>query len=402
MAAVPVRWEVAARRGVPQHRRLGHRGRRRPTGRHSVHVDADGPRARPLVLVPLHAPATRRARSAARAPRPRADAHARAPALRLRLLPAVRAGLLRRLPPHGRRRRSTWSPSSATTSTSRPGAATTCARTSAPRAVHARRLPHPLRALQARPGPAGRARRLPVDRHLGRPRGRQRLRGRPRRGRHRARARSSRAAPRPTRPTTSTCRCAGAHARRRPGACASTPRCDLGTLARFSRARRPPVPLASRPARARARGGRNVGGRRRTAPRSRDPARTHARRARRSAGSTAALGASRARWNVLAQQTPMAQFDQQPRRRAARLDRRLGRLSRGAPAAARRHLPSARVANPVVLGGDVHTFYVDRPEARFRRPGLAGRRERVRRHLDHLAGLAAGAAERSSCPTIRT
>jgi alkaline phosphatase D len=70
-----------------------------------------------------------------------------------------------------------------------------------------------------------------------------------------------------------------------------------------------------------------------------------------------ALSDSRARWNLLAQQTRMAQFDQKPGP---------GRRAwtdgwDGYPAARRRLLDSLverRVANPVVLGGDVHQFNV--------------------------------------------
>jgi alkaline phosphatase D len=70
-----------------------------------------------------------------------------------------------------------------------------------------------------------------------------------------------------------------------------------------------------------------------------------------------ALSGSRARWNLLAQQTRMAQFDQKPGP---------GRRAwtdgwDGYPAARRRLLESLsarRVANPVVLGGDVHLFNV--------------------------------------------
>ncbi|MGX1157517.1 hypothetical protein RKD39_005095 [Streptomyces albogriseolus] len=56
-----------------------------------------------------------------------------------------------------------------------------------PRDRHPRRLPHPARPLQDRPGPPGAARRRPGRRHLGRPRVRQRHlvrgRGEPHRGR---------------------------------------------------------------------------------------------------------------------------------------------------------------------------------------------------------------------------
>jgi alkaline phosphatase D len=70
-----------------------------------------------------------------------------------------------------------------------------------------------------------------------------------------------------------------------------------------------------------------------------------------------ALAKSRARWSLLAQQTRMAQFDQKlgPGRRAWTdgWD--------GYPAARQRLLEfvaSQRIVNPVVLGGDVHTFNV--------------------------------------------
>jgi alkaline phosphatase D len=70
-----------------------------------------------------------------------------------------------------------------------------------------------------------------------------------------------------------------------------------------------------------------------------------------------ALAESNARWNLLAQQTRMAQFDQKPGP---------GRRAwtdgwDGYPAARRRLLDSVvarQVANPVVLGGDVHLFNV--------------------------------------------
>ncbi|MDA1117531.1 MAG: alkaline phosphatase D family protein [Proteobacteria bacterium] len=70
-----------------------------------------------------------------------------------------------------------------------------------------------------------------------------------------------------------------------------------------------------------------------------------------------ALSASRSRWNLLAQQTRMAQFDQKPGP---------GRRAwtdgwDGYPAARQRllsYLSQQRIANPVVLGGDVHLFNV--------------------------------------------
>jgi alkaline phosphatase D len=70
-----------------------------------------------------------------------------------------------------------------------------------------------------------------------------------------------------------------------------------------------------------------------------------------------ALGESRARWNLIAQQTTMAQFDQKPG---------AGRRAwtdgwDGYPAARKRlldYLYERKIANPVVLGGDVHSFNV--------------------------------------------
>ncbi|HUF82844.1 MAG TPA: alkaline phosphatase D family protein, partial [Burkholderiales bacterium] len=80
-----------------------------------------------------------------------------------------------------------------------------------------------------------------------------------------------------------------------------------------------------------------------------------------------ALAASGARWNLLAQQTRMAQFDQKPGP---------GRRAwtdgwDGYPAARKRlldFLAERRIANPVVLGGDVHQFNVADLKADFDDP----------------------------------
>jgi alkaline phosphatase D len=72
----------------------------------------------------------------------------------------------------------------------------------------------------------------------------------------------------------------------------------------------------------------------------------------------AGLATSRAKWNVIAQQTRMAQFDVQPGP---------GRRAwtdgwDGYPASRRRLLDfieARKIANPVVIGGDVHTFNVN-------------------------------------------
>jgi alkaline phosphatase D len=81
----------------------------------------------------------------------------------------------------------------------------------------------------------------------------------------------------------------------------------------------------------------------------------------------AALTSSRARWNVIVQQTPMAQFDQKPGPgRAAWTDG-----WDGYPAARARLLnfiASNKIANPVVLGGDVHSFNVNDLKSDFDNP----------------------------------
>jgi alkaline phosphatase D len=78
-----------------------------------------------------------------------------------------------------------------------------------------------------------------------------------------------------------------------------------------------------------------------------------------------ALAGSGAAWNVLAQQTPMAQFDQKPGP---------GRRAwtdgwDGYPAARQRLLKTLRtISNPVVLGGDVHSFNVSQLKLDFDDP----------------------------------
>jgi alkaline phosphatase D len=82
------------------------------------------------------------------------------------------------------------------------------------------------------------------------------------------------------------------------------------------------------------------------------------------------LRSSEARWNILAQQTLMAQSTQVPA-----LEPDGGRFWTdgwdGYPMARRRlfdALVSSRARNPLVLGGDVHTFYASELRADFNRP----------------------------------
>ncbi len=82
------------------------------------------------------------------------------------------------------------------------------------------------------------------------------------------------------------------------------------------------------------------------------------------------LATSGARWNILAQQTPMAQSSQVPV--AAPGDGRFWTDGwDGYPAARARvfgALLASRAANPVVLAGDVHTFYASDLKRDFYRP----------------------------------
>jgi len=81
----------------------------------------------------------------------------------------------------------------------------------------------------------------------------------------------------------------------------------------------------------------------------------------------AGLAASRARWNVLAQQTMMAQFDQKPGPgRSAWTDG-----WDGYPAARKKLLETLagqKVSNPLVISGDVHAFNVNQLKADFDDP----------------------------------
>jgi alkaline phosphatase D len=83
-----------------------------------------------------------------------------------------------------------------------------------------------------------------------------------------------------------------------------------------------------------------------------------------------AFGESRAAWNILAQQTPMAQFDQKPGP-----GRRAWTDGWDGYPAARQGLfdsiLSNRIRNPVVIGGDVHSFNVNQLKADFDKPESA-------------------------------
>jgi alkaline phosphatase D len=81
-----------------------------------------------------------------------------------------------------------------------------------------------------------------------------------------------------------------------------------------------------------------------------------------------ALAASRMPWNVLAQQTLMAQLDRSEQGGKSIFTDGWD----GYPSARRRlleHIAAAKVSNPVVVGGDVHAFYVTQLKPDFDDPG---------------------------------
>jgi alkaline phosphatase D len=101
----------------------------------------------------------------------------------------------------------------------------------------------------------------------------------------------------------------------------------------------------------------------------RDPARSMLG-ARQEAWLAQGLASSKARWNLVAQQTPMAQASQLPLATPGG-----GRFWNdgwdGYPAARARlfeALRASRAANPVILSGDVHTFYATDLKPDFNRP----------------------------------
>lgn len=119
--------------------------------------------------------------------------------------------------------------------------------------------------------------------------------------------------------------------------------------------------------------GKNLGGSNSVGPRAcrslLDPRRTMLGREQ-EAWLAGGLQSSKARWNILAQQTLMAQSTQLPI--AAAGDGRFWTDGwDGYPAARQRLLDtlvSSRARNPLVLGGDVHTFYASELRADFNRP----------------------------------
>ena len=261
-------------------------------------------------------------------------------------------------------------------------------------------LPRPLRALQAGPEPPGVAPAGAVGHHHGRPRGRQQRRRRPRARRVPGRAtrpaspRTASVGPTPSRSGTSTSRCAS----RRPAApttsCTASWRtrtCCASSCSTGGSTAAPTPPATPR-----------------ASPSTSRPATPTPRRC---SGSTRRPG-STASWP---RRTPVERpgpadgdgGDAGPGRPEHRLQLRpVGRLH-GRPPPAR---PGAgRPRRPEPDGGDRRhpPRRHDRPAVGLRRPGLARRRPRGRRHLDlqhrqpGLPAAAAGGARRCAVDPLR-
>ena len=203
---------------LPRHRPPRHRARR-TRARPRRACRRAGPRARPLVLLPL--PRRRRGQPDRPHPHLPGPRHAQGPAaLRLRLLPALRPGLLHRLRRHDGGRPRPDRPPRRLHLRERLGAEGPLPPARARRPCAATATMHAL--YKSRPRPAGGARLAPVPGDLGRPRGRQRLRRRASRRTATRPRRSCGAGRPPTRPITSTCRCGARRGRSAP-TCGSTP-----------------------------------------------------------------------------------------------------------------------------------------------------------------------------------
>ena len=269
---------------------------------HSVHVDVRGLELGPRVLLPLPdgrgREPDRADQDGARVARPRAAAS------RSRSRPA-RSGTTASTRRTGTwpRRTSSSSSTSATTSTSTASAPAASGTPTVPDVVrggvlHARALPAAALALQDGPGPPGGAPAVPVDGHLGRPRGRQRLLG------HLSGVRRTRA------PSSSQRRAAAyqAYFENMPVPLSAQP--EAGTSVQLYRrlqlrrhrgvqpARHAPVPHRQPVRRRRA-----AALRRRLRP-----GRDDDRRRRRRRGCSTGLERSSARWNVIAQGVLMGQL----------------------------------------------------------------------------------------------
>ena len=241
------------------------------------------------------------------------------------------------------------------------------------RADDAAGLPQPLRAVQVRPRPAGGARCVSVDRHLGRSRGRRTTTPAP----SRKRDDSGRAVP-------------GAPGRRLPGllrahAAATRTRC---------RTARTPGCIATSPAATWRRS--SCSTRASTAPINRAATTRRGPATACSIRSATMLGAAQERWLF----DGLHRSQREVERAAAAGDDRQGQPPSERTAIATRwtsgpatkssacgcsaFLGSRRPANPVVLTGDLHSNWVNDLSTDDRQRAADDRRDRVRRHVDLL------------------
>ena len=346
-------WEVADRRPHAARRAAGS-GVGVADLAHSVHVEVPGLEPGAPLLVPLPRGRRRSRRSAAPAPRRDPATRPRAAPLRLRVLPALGVRPLRGVSPHaGRRPRPRRPPGRLHLRDL--GADSAGAPARPPRAHRPRRLSPPPRALQDR-------------RAICRPR-MPRIRG----SSPGTTTRCPTTTPAITRSTVTIPRPSGggalaayqAYYEHMPlRALRPAPRSRDADLPAASAGERSPTSSCSTagsiaPCRPAARGGAAAARSSTDCAARLDPAQT---RLGRRAGALAARGPrprSAARWNVLAQQQLMAQVRRRtPCGHRRLLDGWLGRLRGRAPARSSPMSATARVPNPVVIGGDVHSYWV--------------------------------------------
>ena len=238
-----------------------------------------------------------------------------------------------------------------------------------PRDRQPRRLPRAPRPVQDRPGPAGRARRVPVARHLRRPRDRQQLGRRDPRGGDAARLLPAPPQGRRSGPTGSTCRCARPSARRgrtsRSTSAAATATWRRSTC--WTRASSAPTRRAgTAPARAATTA---------ATRRARSPA------PRRSSGSTTGCRARRRRGRSSPTRCSWPSRDS-----AAGAGETFSMDAWDGYKVSRDKLldfiETRGIANPIVITGDVHQNWADDLLRDFRNPAVEDPRLRVRRHVD--------------------
>ena len=199
-----------------------------------------------------------------------------------------------------------------------------------------------------------------------------------------------------TRPFSSTCRCAAARSRRRRrfASCACTTAIDWGRLARFHVLDDAPVPLLSSLPGARTRRP-ELGGRRRLPASASAPTRYAAGQADQETWLADGLRRSKANWNILAQQTLMAQSTQVPivGRAAAVSGPMAGTVIRRRAAPVRqpgaKHRRRIRWCFPATSTVSMRTICGAISTAGIAGQSSAG--DRILRHLGHLERAAARA-----------